>query len=98
MTDTIINEVNLNDYPEKQDGVVKQTKKCKCCGRVLDVSEFRTYSKGYRNICKHCEYKNRGISEEFAKYEDKDLINELRSRGWSGKLEYKEIKIKTVEL
>lgn len=68
---------------------IDTTRKCKCCGEILPIDQFNLYGAGrYKKICKNCERKNSGISEKFKEFKDRELINELRSRGWSGKLVY----------
>ena len=68
---------------------VDTTRRCKCCGELLPIDQFNKHGVGrYKTICKNCERKNSGISEKFKEFKDRELINELRSRGWSGKLVY----------
>ena len=87
----------VNDNNASGIGVA-QTKKCKCCGEIKDIHEFRIYGRGYKTICIACERKNSGITEEFAKYQDRDLINELRARGWKGELVHEQVIIKKLTL
>lgn len=77
-----------NDVPAG----VAVTRKCKCCGEILPIDQFNTYGAGrYKKICKTCERKLSGISERFKEFSDRDLINELRSRGWAGTLRYTKV-------
>lgn len=74
-----------NDIPAG----VAVTRKCKHCGETLPIDQFNEYGAGrYKKICKNCERKLNGISEKFKEFKDRELIDELRNRGWSGKLIY----------
>ena len=82
------------------------TKKCVTCGRELPVSEFHKNAKnkdGLQSKCKSCvsEYNrayNRAehlnkvyLNPELAKFQPRELIAELRARGYSGELSYKQV-------
>lgn len=68
--------------PEK----TQETKKCKCCGKTLPITEFNQRGRGYRNICKLCLRKETGASERFVDFTSRELIDELKSRGYEGTL------------
>lgn len=82
------------------------TKKCVTCGRELPVSEFHKNKKnkdGIQNKCKSCVYEyNRAynksehlnkvyLNPDLAKFQPRELIAELRARGYSGELSYKQV-------
>lgn len=55
-------------------------KKCKKCGRVLDISNFSTnkHSKdGYSNVCRECNHKSRseGQKKRFGSFEPKGIYD-----------------------
>ena len=67
---------------------VEETRKCKVCGKVLPISKFDKYGKrGYHRSCKACEGKECGNDERFKDIISRDLIIELRARGYKGKLQ-----------
>ena len=63
-------------------------KKCKCCGKELPITYFNKRGPGYRNICISCLRNSNGVTERFKDFRDRDLIEELRSRGYKGTLKY----------
>lgn len=62
------------------------TKKCKVCGKTLPLSEFAKKGTGFRSICKGCLRKDNGTSEKFAQFTSRELIEELKYRGYKGTL------------
>lgn len=67
---------------------VEKTKKCRICGKVLPISKFERFGKrGYHTACKACEGKDCGTDERFKDITSRDLILELRARGYKGKLQ-----------
>ena len=90
----------------------QETKVCKCCGRELPFSNFKTSRWGGRvNVCTECatqklrENKQKRINEQKQKVEDmraetrqlcladftpRELIAELKRRGYEGTLTYVE--------
>ena len=62
------------------------TKKCKICGKVLPLSEFQKKGPGRRNVCNGCLRKENGASERFAQFTSRELIDELKYRGYKGTL------------
>ncbi len=79
-----------------------QAKKCNECGKLLTFDHFRLTplsADGHANICKECAKQKRrkkrdefvptptgGGNPDLAKFTPRELIEELRSRGYSGKL------------
>lgn len=63
-------------------------KKCKCCGKELPITSFHKRGPGYRNICMSCERNKTGVSDKFKDFTSRELIEELRSRGYKGILKY----------
>ena len=63
-------------------------KKCKCCGKELPITYFNKRGPGYRNICMSCERDKTGVSDKFKDFTSRELIEELRSRGYKGTLKY----------
>ena len=63
-------------------------KKCKCCGKELPITYFNKRGLGYRNICMSCERDKTGVSDKFKDFTSRELIEELRSRGYKGILKY----------
>ena len=82
----------INVIPEK----VVDTKVCPVCGKKLPLSAFSKRGTGYRNICKDCEHREAGSSERFKDVTSRELIEELRVRGYEGTLTKKIIE--TVKL
>ena len=67
---------------------VEETRKCRICGKVLPVSKFERFGKrGYHTACKACEGKDYGTDERFKDITSRELILELRARGYKGKLQ-----------
>ncbi len=60
---------------------------CKCCGKELPITEFNHYRKhSYRWICKSCEKDDIPKNEKLKDITSRDLVLELRARGYRGKL------------
>ena len=67
---------------------VEETRKCMVCGKILPVSKFERFGKrGYHTACKACEGKDYGTDEKFKDFTSRELILELRARGYRGKLQ-----------
>lgn len=78
-------ETNINTI--KVTGTTTNvTKKCNCCGKLLPLSDFNKAGKGYMNICKICKRKETGASSKFETFTSRELIDELKSRGYKGTL------------
>ena len=71
-------------------------KKCKCCGKELPLTMFNKRGTGYRNICISCERGERGASEKFKNYTSRELMEELRARGFKGT--FKRMKVETITI
>ena len=77
-----------------------ETKKCACCGQELPTTEFYTSQRnkdGLQSYCKKCaieankKYSNksiRGGNELLKDFTPRQLIEELKARGYKGKLYY----------
>ena len=67
---------------------IEDTRKCRICGKILPISKFDRFGKrGYHTTCKACEGKEYGTDERFKDITSRDLILELRARGYKGKLQ-----------
>lgn len=67
---------------------VEETRKCRICGKTLPISMFDIFGKrGRHTACKVCEGKDYSTDERFKDVSSRDLILELRSRGYKGKLQ-----------
>lgn len=78
--------VNIPNHQEPM--TVVNTRKCRICGQVLHISQFEKYgNKGYHTACKACEGKEIGENEALKDFTSAELIQELRVRGYKGKLQ-----------
>lgn len=67
---------------------VEETRKCRICGKILSISKFERFGKrGYHTACKACEGKEYSQDEKFKDFTSRELILELRARGYKGKLQ-----------
>ena len=73
-----------------------QKKICKCCGKELPLTMFNKRGPGYRSICISCERGESGASDKFKQFTSRELMEELRSRGYKGVL--KRIKVEEVKI
>ena len=71
-------------------------RKCKCCGKELPITMFNKRGTGHRNICISCERGESGASEKFKQFTSRELMEELRSRGFKGVL--KRVKVEEVKI
>ena len=95
----ILNMENNSDYSNKILAVEETTtekKKCKCCGKELPLTMFNKKGVGYRSICISCERGESGASEKFKQFTSRELMEELRSRGFKGVL--KRVKVEEVKI
>lgn len=86
-------------------------KTCKCCGRTLDISNFKKCRWGYVSVCMDCDKQHREENRQVRKQErldkarreienvrdkrladftPRELMTELKRRGYEGKLTYVE--------
>ena len=73
-------------------------KRCSKCGRELDESQFYAHSAaidGLQSWCKECQKTQRlskktaqGLNPELEKFTPRELIAELKARGYTGELKY----------
>lgn len=63
-----------------------ETKVCKKCGKELPISSFGKRGTGYRNICKQCCTSEDGATDRFKDVTSRELIDELKARGYEGQL------------
>lgn len=78
--------------------VVTTTKVCKCCGKELPLTEFRKNpsGEGYGNTCRKCigdkvsktKIESSAKDERLINFTSRELIIELRNRGYKGKLTF----------
>lgn len=71
---------------------VAETKKCSICGEVLPLDMFLRRGAGRENVCITYKRKQNGKSEALAKFTPRELIEELKARGYKGKLTYTIVK------
>lgn len=62
---------------------------CKSCKKELPISHFQKYASGYRHICNDCRRKESGVTDKFKDFTSRELIEELKSRGYEGTLQKK---------
>lgn len=99
MSDEIANvpfEENELREQQKQDNdnnfeQVEQKRYCRKCKQWLPISRFNKYGVGIRHVCKACEHNIKNPSEKFIDFTSRELIEELRRRGYKGKLTYIEV-------
>ena len=63
-----------------------ETKKCKSCGKELPITHFCKKGTGYRNICNNCLKRESGATDRFKDFSSRELIDELKARGYEGQL------------
>ena len=98
-TNYILNMENNNNYSNEILAVEETTtekKKCKCCGKELPLTMFNKKGVGYRSICISCERGESGASEKFKQFTSRELMEELRSRGFKGT--FKRMKVETITI
>lgn len=70
---------------------IKEKKICKCCGKELPITMFTKRGLGYRHICISCERGDTNASDKFKAFSSRELMEELRIRGFKGTLKYVKI-------
>lgn len=73
---------NIETKPE----FTGETKKCKSCGKNLPLTHFCKRGIGYRNICNDCLKRESGATDKFKDFTSRELIDELKARGYEGQL------------
>ena len=68
-----------------------ETKVCIKCGKSLPLSNFDKKGTGYRNICNNCLKRESGATDKFKDFTSRELIDELKARGYEGQLTKKVI-------
>lgn len=61
-----------------------EVKKCKLCGKELPFTHFKRRGSGYRTICIECEKRESGATDKFKDFTSRELIDELKARGYEG--------------
>lgn len=59
---------------------------CKQCGQELPLTAFDKYRGKYRTICRKCLNANKSSNPKFENVTSRELIEELRFRGYRGEL------------
>lgn len=77
-----------------------KTYKCSKCSAYLPLYMFHVYANGTRrrSVCKRCLGEDCSKDERFANFSSRDLILELRARGYIGKLQLKRVIIDNVDI
>lgn len=98
--DDVINLRKLINYSVNGVGLEDEFKRCSKCGEIKEYSKFNkssSHKDGLQSYCKLCDREHgklkngstgiyRNISEELQKFTDKQLISELKQRGYNGEL------------
>ena len=63
-----------------------ETKVCQWCGKELPLSHFQKRGLGYRIICNDCLKREQGATDKFKDFTSRELIDELKARGYEGQL------------
>ena len=79
-----------------EEVTTSEKKVCKCCGKELPITMFNKKGSGYRKICMNCERDKTGVSDRFKSFTSRELIEELRSRGYKGLL--KRVKVEEIKI
>ena len=78
---------NITTSPE----YTGETKKCKQFGQDTPLTHFSQRGIGYRNICNDCLKRESGATDKFKDFSSRELIDELKARGYEGQLTKKVI-------
>ena len=87
--------------------ITEKTRTCKHCGRTMTEENFMRNAFGYYDVCKECHITKMNKAMKQPKIDPKkmrlndftprELIEELRRRGYTGTLKYVETHIIDVE-
>ena len=74
--------------------------KCSKCGAYLPLKMFHVYADETRRrqVCKRCLGEDCYKDERFANFTSRDMILELRARGYIGKLQLKKVITEDVDI
>ena len=79
-----------------EEPVVTETRKCKVCGEVLPITMFKAFAgkvEKRAHVCNKCRCDGTSDkSSQLSVFTSRELIIELRNRGYSGELSYTTIK------
>lgn len=64
----------------------EETRVCIKCGKSLPLSNFNKRGLGYRSVCKQYLKTENGSSDKFKDFTSRELIDELKLRGYEGQL------------
>lgn len=79
-------DINVEIQREDLGQPTVPLKKCNKCGKMLPLDHFAKYGQGYRATCEICRRAASGVSEKFKDFTSRELLEELKSRGYKGKL------------
>lgn len=71
---------------ESTSPVKEMMRKCVKCGAILPISNFTKYGKRHKTCCKTCEGVEVSNNPLFEGIDSRELIIELRARGYKGTL------------
>lgn len=77
-------ETNLNNEVLAVPEIVEEFKTCKCCNKTLPINHFAKKGVGRRNTCNVCLQEAKGVSSKFINISSRELMEELRNRGYIG--------------
>lgn len=80
-----------------EEPATTETRECKSCGEILPMHKFKKYAGNINkrsHTCDNCRNKdtNEESNSELSKFTSRELIVELRKRGYSGELSFVTIK------
>ena len=77
-----------------------KTYKCSKCGAYLPLKMFHVYADKTRRrqVCNRCLGEDCYKDERFANFTSRDMILELRARGYIGKLQLKKVITEDVDI
>ena len=67
------------------------TKRCKSCGQLLPIIAFKADPRskdGHCHVCNACKAKGKEGNPKLAEFTSRELMEELRARGYHSTLEY----------